>query len=89
VIGEADPQRLGGADDVAGEAQLLGLGDADPAGQALGAAEAGDDPELDLGLAELRVVGGDDEVAGQRQLAAAAEGEAVDRRDPRPGPSAR
>jgi hypothetical protein len=52
-VGQADAQRLGGVDHVAGDAQLLGLGDADPAGQALGAAEAGDDAELDLGLAEL------------------------------------
>ena len=51
--------------------------------QPLGAAEAGDDPELDLGLAEQRRLGGDAHVAGHRQLAAAAERDAVDGRDRR------
>ena len=53
---------------------------ADQAGQPLGAAAAGDDAEQDLGLAELGLGGADAEVARQRQLAAAAEGEAGDRR---------
>ena len=56
---------------------------ADQARQPLGAAEAGDDPELDLGLAEDGRLGGDPHVAGHRQLAAAAEGERVDRGDRR------
>jgi hypothetical protein len=56
---------------------------ADRAGQALGAAAAGDDPERDLRLAEARLLVGDDHVAGQRQLAAAAEGEAGDGGDQR------
>ena len=47
------------------------------------AAGAGHDAELDLGLAELRVVPGDDDVAGHRQLAAAAQGEAAHRGDDR------
>ena len=55
----------------------------DQARQPLGAAEAGDDPELDLGLAEDRRLGGDPHVAGHRQLAAAAEGERVDGGDRR------
>ena len=50
--------------------------------QALGPTESRDDPEFDLGLAELGVfAGGVDKVARQRQLAAAAQGKAVDRRD--------
>ena len=40
-------------------------------------------PRLDLGLAELRGARRVDEVAGERELAAAAEREAVDRRDHR------
>jgi enoyl-CoA hydratase/carnithine racemase len=43
---------------------------ADRAGQALGAAGAGDHPELDLGLAELRGVGGQDEEAERSGLVA-------------------
>ena len=54
---------------------------ADEPRQPLRAAEAGDDPELDLGLAEARRGGGDAQVARHRQLAAAAEREAVDGRD--------
>ena len=52
---------------------------------ALGAAGAGEQPDLDFRQAEpgLRVVRGDAVVAGQRQLEAAAEREAVDRGDPR------
>src|SRR5258706_6550060 len=46
---------------------------ADRPRQALRAARAGHDAEIDLGLAELRIVGGNDDVAHQRQLVAAAE----------------
>ena len=56
---------------------------ADEARQALRAAAAGDQPELDLRLAELRVVGADPDVAAHRELEAAAEAVAVDRRDER------
>src|SRR5438477_4163 len=66
-VGKADPQRLGRVDHVAGHAQLLGLGDPDPSGEPLRPAEPRDDAELDLGLAELRVLGRVDEVARQRQ----------------------
>jgi hypothetical protein len=53
--------------------------DADAAREALRAAEAGDDAEVDLGLAEACALSaGVDEIAGQRELAAAAEREAVD-----------
>ena len=51
----------------------------------LRAADAGDDAELDLGLAEFGTVGGDDDVAMHGQLAAAAEREAGDRGDDRLG----
>ena len=56
------------------------VGDADEARQPLRAAGAGDEAELHLGQAELRlrVVGGDAVVAGERPLEAAAQAGAVD-----------
>ena len=51
--------------------------------QTLRAAVAGRDPELDLRLAELRVLAGDADVTRHGELAAAAERESVDRRDDR------
>ena len=59
------------------------LGLADGARETLRAADAGNDPEPDFGLAEFGVVGGDDEIALHRQFAAAAEREAGHRRDHR------
>src|SRR4051812_329851 len=57
VVGDRavdQPELVGlvGADGVAGQVHLQGLVLAHQAGEALGAAEAGDDAELDLGLAE-------------------------------------
>ena len=75
AVDEPEARGLLGADRVADEVHLQRLVLADEPRQALGAAEAGDDPELDLGLAEERRLGGDAHVAGHRQLAAAAEGE--------------
>jgi hypothetical protein len=49
--------------------------------QALRAACAGDDADLDLGLAELGVVSGDDEVAHHGQLAAATQRKTAHGRD--------
>ena len=74
---------LGRVHHAAGEDQVHRLGLADRARQPLRAADARDDAELDLGLAEFRVVGGDDEIALHRELAAAAERKARDRRDHR------
>ncbi len=82
-VAQPDAQRLVGADRVAGQDQLLGLADADPPGQALGAAETRDHAELHLRLAEAGGRRGVDEVAGERELAASPEREAVDRGDPR------
>jgi hypothetical protein len=55
--------------------------DADQAGQALGAAAAGEEADLDLGQAQLdlRAVADHAVVTGQGQFETAAEGEAVDR----------
>ena len=73
--------RLLGEDRVAGQVHLERLGLAHQPRQPLRAAEAGDDPEVDLRLAERRRLGREPEVARHRQLTAAAEGDAVDRRD--------
>ena len=73
---------------VADGVHLEGLRDADEPRQALGAAEAGDDPELDLRLPEHRRAGRDPHVAGHRELAAAAERERVDGGDRRQRPGA-
>ena len=84
-----------GVEPPTGEHQLHRPLLADRAGQPLGPAAAGDDPERDLGLAELGRLRGDDQVADERQLAAAPEGPARDRGDQRrpavgqPAPEAR
>jgi hypothetical protein len=52
AVDQADAQRLGRVDHRAAHAQLERAGQADPPQQPLRPAEAGDDPELDLGLAE-------------------------------------
>src|SRR5260370_39378857 len=54
---------------------------ADSMRQALGAAEAGDESEIYLGLPEARFFTGDDQVASERELESAAERKAIDRRD--------
>ena len=68
-----------------GHDQLLRAAEADDRGQPRGAADVGDDPELDLGQAELRVLGGDPQVAAERDLQRAAEAGAVDLADDRLG----
>ena len=83
VLDEAALERLVGVDHAAGQDQLLGVADVGRAGEPLGAAPAGDDPEVDLGLAEVGVLGREPDVAGQRHLAAAAERVAVDGGDRR------
>ena len=81
AVDEADPQRLLRVDDPPGEDQVLRDAEAADPRQPLRAAPAGEDAEVDLGLAELRGRGRVPEVARERELAAAAEREAVDRRD--------
>ncbi len=51
-VEEADAEGFGGGDDLAGKDESEGGAAADEAGEALGSAVAGDDAELDLGLAE-------------------------------------
>ena len=52
LVDQPDPQRLVGGHEPAAEDQLLGPGGTDQAGQPLGAARPGDEPEQDLRLAE-------------------------------------
>ena len=61
--------------------QVHRLGLADGAGEPLRPAHAGQDAELDFGLAEFRGVGGDQQITHHRQLTAAAECIAGDRGD--------
>ena len=75
--------RLLRADRLSGQKELERRAGANQTRQTLGAAVAGDEPEIDLGLTELRRVGGDAKRARHRQLAAAAERVAVDRGDRR------
>src|SRR5262249_41343581 len=82
-VHETDSERLVRVDDTAGEDELLRDAGAAYAGEPLRAAPTGDDPEVDLGLSELRGAGCIADVAGERELAASAESEAVDRRDRR------
>ena len=62
-----------------GQAHFHGLGLADGAGQALGAADTGQHAQVDLRLAEAGIVGGIDEVADHCQFAAATQGVASHR----------
>ena len=78
LVDEAYAEGFVGFDGLAGVDELLGHAHAHEACQTHGAAEAGDDAETHLGLAELGVVGAEAYVASHSELAAAAEGEAVD-----------
>ena len=85
---------VGGArvDRLAADVQEQRAAEPDEPWQPLRPAAARDQPELDLGLAEPRVLGGHADVARARQLEPAAEAPAVDRGDERrvaPRPSAR
>src|SRR5206468_6944590 len=80
-VHEADALRLLGADGAPGQDQLERPRLADDARQPLGAAITGNQAELDLGEAQLRVQRGETEGGRQRELEPAAEGIAVDDRD--------
>ena len=75
--------RLFGVDGAAGQDHVQRARLADHARQPLRAAVTGDEPELDLGQAHLRVARGEAERARERQLEPAAERVAVDDRDRR------
>ena len=80
-VGEPERHRFLRPDGRAGEHHLLRPAERDLADQALRAAGAGEEPEIDLGHADLRRRGEHPDVGGQHQFRAAAEGEAVHRRD--------
>jgi len=67
------------------EKELKGIGGRDHARDALGAAGAGEQTDLDLGKAEpcFRIVGSDPVVASKRELETAAHCRSVERADPR------
>jgi hypothetical protein len=85
LVDGAEFQRLGGLDVAAAQHQRQGGLRADEAGQALGAAGAGQQPDAGLGQAQLDVarVGGDAVVRREADLEAAAERGAVDGRGDR------
>jgi hypothetical protein len=76
AIHDPQLQRASRIDRRAGEAEFQRGRASRQAQQALGAAEAGNQTEVDLGLADLRGVCGESQVAAHRQFQAAAEGEA-------------
>ncbi len=77
LIDDPVRQRLGRRDRIAGNDHLHRLLRTDQPRQALSAARARQQAELDLGQADPRSRDGDAEMAGQRQLEAAAQGGAV------------
>ena len=83
AVHDAELQRARRRDVVAEQAQLDRRSATREAQQPLRAAEARDHAEVDLGLAELRVLARDAQMTRHRQLHPAAEREAADRRDHR------
>ncbi len=77
-VHETQPQRLPAVDPPAGADQVHGGRRTDQAGEALGAAPAGDEAEPHLGEPQLGIEGGDPAPAGERELEPAAEAGAVD-----------
>ena len=77
-VGEAQRQRLLRPDGRAGEHQLLRPAERNLADQALRAAGAGEEPEIDLGHADLRRRGQHPDVGRQHQFRPAAQRKAVD-----------
>ena len=83
LVDDAVRKRFRRPDRLAGDDHLQRLLRSDQARQALRAAGAGQEAELDLGQADARRRGSDPEMAGERQLEAAAERGAVQGRDDR------
>ena len=82
-INETDAEGLTRVDDGAGEQQFESRAAAHEAWQALRAAVAGHDAQLDLRLAEAGIVSGQAQGAGHGQLAASAQRKALDAGDDR------
>src|ERR687884_121945 len=74
LLGDQAPvERVLRLDPGGGEDVVLRPGEADQPGQPLGAAAAGDHPEVHLRQRELAAAGGQPDVAGQREFEADAE----------------
>ena len=82
-VDQADPQRLLGVDEVAGEQQLQRLGGADNPRQVVGAAVTGRQPDLDVALRHPRRRRHDAQIAHQRHVETRTDGHPVDRGDDR------
>src|SRR6266511_800377 len=80
-VHEPDAERFVRSDDAAGEDQILRRAEPADPGKALRPAPAGNDPEVDLGLAELRARRRVADVAGECELAASPQREPVHGRD--------
>jgi hypothetical protein len=78
---QAQAQRLGGVDELAGQRHSHGLGGADQARQEPGATDARDQPQAQEAFGELGAVARDADVAHQSQVAPGAQGQAVDAGD--------
>ena len=81
AIDQAGGVRVARLERLSGHAHVQGLLDADETRQPLRALGAGNDPEVDLGLADERLRHGDAEVAGHGDLETAAERRAMNRHD--------
>src|SRR5882724_1736680 len=82
LVDDADLLGLLEGDEAAGDHEVDGQVLAHPAGQALGAAGAGEDAQVDLGQADLAGVAlGDEQVRGHGDLQPAAHGVPFERRD--------
>jgi len=80
-VEEAGRERLGGAGRSTGQDPPPGGGRSDPSGKPARSAPSRHDPEVDLGLAECRVLARDDEIARQGDLATPSEADPVYRSD--------
>ena len=83
VVDEPEGERLGGVDEVAGEAHLPGAAHADRLGEQHRHPPRRHDAEPGVGVAELGALGRHEEVAVQRQFEPAGHRGAVDRPDQR------
>jgi hypothetical protein len=85
LVHEADRQRFLGRDHAAGQDQLERAGEADHAGQEVGAAIARHQSDLDEGRAELGPGPRDSQVAHAGEIEASADRRTIDRGDQRLG----
>ena len=85
VVDQAQPVGLRGFDEVAGQAHLPGLPEADGLGQEPGEAASGVEADPGVGVAEDGPFGGEEERALEGQFQSTGHGRAVDGADDRGG----